>query len=40
MCRKLTEDDLKAIEAILANKPEPYSGYGVANSPLRSIDTI
>lgn len=40
VARKLTEDDLKAIEAILANKPEPYSGYGVANSPLRSIDTI
>ena len=28
VARKLTDADMKAIEAILGNKPEPYQGFG------------
>jgi aryl-alcohol dehydrogenase-like predicted oxidoreductase len=38
VARRLTEADMKAIEEILNNKPEAYSGYGGAGS--RNIDTI
>ena len=35
---KLTAEHMKAIDDILGNKPDPYSGYGGAG--MRSIDTI
>jgi aryl-alcohol dehydrogenase-like predicted oxidoreductase len=39
VARRLTAEDMKAIDDILGNKPEEYSGYGNVAS-FRSIDTI
>jgi hypothetical protein len=39
VCRKLTAEDMAAIDIILDNKPEPYLGFGGAQK-VRAIDTI